>query len=130
MLALPPIRDVEVPHSSLLCTRWLCNSPEAGVEPELHRWPALARTLLFGPLSPISFRLSGPDSLPEAPRRVEEDARAFGAVPTLELTSEQRLQLQALASARKDASFTQFVEQVTFARPGRDTTSNEMRMRP
>ena len=86
----------------------------------------MARPLLFGPLN--SFRLSGPDSLLEAPRRVEEDARAFGAVPTVELTSEQSLQLQALAAARKDASFTQFVEQVTSV-GRRDATSNKMRMR-
>jgi len=86
---------------------------EAGVEPELHRWPALARALLFGPLTPRSFRLSGPDSLPEASQCIEEDARAFGAVPTAALTSEQRLQLQALAAARQDASFAQFVERVT-----------------
>jgi hypothetical protein len=85
----------------------------AGVEPELNRWPSLARELLFGPLTPISFRLSGPDCLPESPQRVEEAARAFGAVPTGELTSEQRLQLHALAAARKDSSFTQFVEKVT-----------------
>ncbi len=58
----------------------------------------------------------------------EEDERAFGAVPTVELTSEQRLQLQALAAVRKEASFTQFVEQVTSV-GWRDATSNEMRMR-
>jgi dimethylaniline monooxygenase (N-oxide forming) len=86
---------------------------EAGVEPELYRWPALARELLFGPLTPISFRLNGPDSLPDAPQRVEKDARTFGAVPKGDLTSEQRLQLQALAAACKDASFTRYVEQVT-----------------
>jgi hypothetical protein len=86
---------------------------EAGVEPELPRWPALARARLFGPLSPISFRLSGPDSLPEAPEGVEEEARAFGAVPTAALTSAQRLQLQALAAARQDASCAQCVARVT-----------------
>lgn len=69
--------------------------------------------LIFGPLSPRSFRLSGPDSLPEAVERVAEDAAAFGAVPTPELTPIQRTQLQALAAARKDAAFTQFVDQVT-----------------
>ena len=43
---------------------------EAGVEPDLSRWPELARALLFGPLSAVSFRLSGPDSLPEAAERI------------------------------------------------------------
>lgn len=86
---------------------------EAGIEPDFHQWPELARALLFGPLTPMSFRLSGPDSLPDAPRRIEEDARAFGAVPTPELTAEQCDQLQALAAARNDASFSLFVAQVT-----------------
>jgi hypothetical protein len=43
---------------------------EAGVEPDIERWPELARGLFFGPLSPISFRLSGRDALPDAPRRM------------------------------------------------------------
>lgn len=84
----------------------------AGVETELERWPELARALLFGPLTPVSFRMSGHDSLPEAPRRVAQDALAFGAVPTSTFTPEQRTQLQRLAAARGDAAFTQFVERL------------------
>jgi hypothetical protein len=41
----------------------------AGVEPTLSRWPELERALLFGPLSPASFRLEGPDALADAPQR-------------------------------------------------------------
>jgi dimethylaniline monooxygenase (N-oxide forming) len=74
----------------------------AGVEPDLRAWPDLLRPLLFGPLSPVSFRLSGRDALPDAPQRVVEDAQAFGAVPTLELSGQQRADLEALARARPE----------------------------
>lgn len=90
-------------------------SREAGVEPEFERWPELARALFFGPLSPSSFRLSGRDSLQDAPQRTLQDALLFGAVPTAQLTLEQRTQLQALAAARNDAAFSLFVEQLTTA---------------
>jgi cation diffusion facilitator CzcD-associated flavoprotein CzcO len=86
---------------------------EAGVEPDLNAWPDLARALLFGPLTAISFRLNGPDSLPDAPRRVAEQARIFGAVPTPELTPQQCAELRALAEARNDPAFTAFVNDVT-----------------
>jgi dimethylaniline monooxygenase (N-oxide forming) len=39
----------------------------ASVAPDLGRRPDLERALLFGPLSPISFRLQLPDSLEDAP---------------------------------------------------------------
>lgn len=85
---------------------------EAGVEPELQRWPALARALLFGPLTPASFRLSGPDSLPDASQTVEDDARSFGAVPNADFTAEQREQLRELAAAREDPVFAEFVRRL------------------
>lgn len=80
----------------------------AGVEPELSSWPAL----LFGPFTPISFRLSGRDSLPGAPQRTMAEAKVSGAVPTGEFTAEQRCQLQDLAAIHNDAAFSQYVEQV------------------
>ena len=86
---------------------------QAGVEPDLARRPELARALLFGPLSPISFRLDGPDSLPDAADHVVSAARMFGAVPSLELTAEQTAQLRGLAGARGDGAFAEFVERVT-----------------
>ncbi|MTH36482.1 NAD(P)-binding protein [Paracoccus limosus] len=52
----------------------------AGVEPDPARHPDLAHALLSGPLSPASFRLEGPDSLPDARERVLAAASAFGAV--------------------------------------------------
>lgn len=77
---------------------------EAGVEPDPARWPALARALLFGPLSPVSFRLEGPDALPDAARRVAEEAAAFGAIAGPEPTPEEVTQLDSLAAVHGDAA--------------------------
>jgi len=68
----------------------------AGVEPSIERWPDLAVALLFGPLSPASFRLEGRDALADAPARVAADAEAFGCVPSGSPTAAQREQLEEL----------------------------------
>lgn len=78
---------------------------QAGVEPDPARWPGLERALLFGPQSPASFRLDGPDALPDAPRVVLEDAAAFGAIPDGTLTAEERMQLDALEAAGGGVAF-------------------------
>lgn len=62
----------------------------ADVEPDRSRWPELERALLFGPLSPVSFRLQGPDSLPDALTRTRAAAVAFGAIRSPELTQDER----------------------------------------
>lgn len=98
-------------HTVAMQTAAIMYARAAGVEPDPLNWPLLTRALYFGPLSPISFRLSGRDSLPGAEEQVAEDARAFGAIMTPELSSRERMQLQALASARKDASLARFVTQ-------------------
>jgi dimethylaniline monooxygenase (N-oxide forming) len=81
----------------------------AGVEPELQRWPELARPLMFGPLAPVSFRMSGRDSLPDAPERFAAEVQTFGCMPSNELTPMQIAQMQALASARGDEIFSRYV---------------------
>jgi hypothetical protein len=86
---------------------------EAGVEPDLRQWPQLARALLFGPLSAVSFRLSGPDSLPEAGERIESEAKALGTVVSSEFSGEQVAQLRTLAAAREETAFTEFVDRIT-----------------
>jgi cation diffusion facilitator CzcD-associated flavoprotein CzcO len=73
----------------------------AGVEPSLERWPRLATALLFGPLTPVSFRLEGHDALPDASARVLTEAEAFGCVTSEEPTAAQRAQLDELAAARR-----------------------------
>ncbi|MGH8783893.1 MAG: flavin-containing monooxygenase [Cupriavidus necator] len=61
----------------------------AGVEPDLERWPHLERALLFGPLSPVSFRLQGTDHLEDAPVRTRAAAEAFGAIRSSTFTPEE-----------------------------------------
>lgn len=84
----------------------------AGVEPELFQWPHLARALLYGPLTPVSFRLSGPESLSDAAERFAGDAREFGAVPSPQFTEKQQVQLRALAAARNDPDLDKVVDLV------------------
>jgi dimethylaniline monooxygenase (N-oxide forming) len=86
---------------------------EANVEPDLREWPQLAGTLLFGPLSAISFRLSGPDRLLDAGERIATEARALGTVRTAGFSSEQVAHLQILTKARKDSEFAEFVDWIT-----------------
>ena len=64
-------------------------------------------------VTPISYRLSGRDSLPDAAERVVRDASAFGVVPSLQLLPEQCAQLQALAAVSRDLDFATFVGQIT-----------------
>ena len=71
----------------------------AGVEPRPAAWPALERALWFGPLSPASFRLVGPDAHPEARTRAREAARAFGAITDDALTADDLVRLSAVADA-------------------------------
>jgi cation diffusion facilitator CzcD-associated flavoprotein CzcO len=61
----------------------------AGVEPDLDRWSELERALLFGPLSAVSFRLNGPDSMDNASERVRAAAAAFGAISSPTFTPEE-----------------------------------------
>lgn len=76
----------------------------AGVEPDPARWPELQRALLFGPLSPMSFRLQGPDRLLEAPARVADDAAAFGAIESPHFTSEEHDLMRVIASGTRSAA--------------------------
>lgn len=61
----------------------------AGVEPLIETRPQLERALLFGPLSPASFRLDGPDSLSVAALRTCQAAAAFGAICGTDFTVEE-----------------------------------------
>ena len=112
--ASPPPGAVGPDRRSCRCTPPRGHSPRrAGVDPDVAAWPALARALLFGPLSPSSFRLSGRDALPDAPSRVEQDAAAFGAITSPGLTAEQCAQLQSLAAVSRDLDFAALVGQLS-----------------
>lgn len=60
-----------------------------GVEPDLAAWPELERALLFGPLSPASFRLQGPHALADAATRTTSAATAFGNIKTEAFNAEE-----------------------------------------
>jgi dimethylaniline monooxygenase (N-oxide forming) len=85
---------------------------EANVEPDLEQWPQLARVLLFGSLSAISFRLSGPDCLSNAGERIAAEAQALGTIVSSTFSSEEAAQLHALAAVRKDPTFSEFVDRI------------------
>jgi dimethylaniline monooxygenase (N-oxide forming) len=87
-------------------------SREAGLEPDLIQHPKLARALLFGPLTAVSFRLSGPDGMPEAASRITTEAQALRTVVSPQFSTEELTKLQALALARDDSQFTDFVTRV------------------
>ena len=70
----------------------------AGVEPRPEAWPALERALWFGPLSPASFRLTGPDAEPDAPTRAMAAARSFNAIIEDALTPEEIARVKAVTA--------------------------------
>ena len=114
MLAIAAYRDARGKSQLQAMHRMtLLFAREAGVEPDLKAWPQLARALLFGPLSAISFRLSGPDHLHDIEARITAEARAVGAAVGCAFSSEQVTQLQGLAAARKDPEFAEFVSRIT-----------------
>ena len=91
---------------------WLQFARAAGVEPSLERWPHLAMPLLFGPLSPVSFRLEGRDALLDAPARVTAEAAAFGCGAPGGATTAQRQQLDELAAACRSESLRAVLQAV------------------
>jgi cation diffusion facilitator CzcD-associated flavoprotein CzcO len=70
----------------------------AGVEPRPEAWPALERALWFGPLSPVSFRLTGPDAEPGAPARAIAAARSFNAIIEDALTPDELARVKAVTA--------------------------------
>ena len=72
-----------------------------GTEPRIEDHPDLARALMFGPLAPTSFRITGPDALPNALELFSQDAAAFGAITSPEFTPDQQGQLAILRQAQQ-----------------------------
>jgi dimethylaniline monooxygenase (N-oxide forming) len=75
----------------------------AGVEPRPEAWPALERALWFGPLSPVSFRLTGPDAQPDAPARAIAAARSFNAIIEDALTPDELARVKAVTAPMRAA---------------------------
>jgi dimethylaniline monooxygenase (N-oxide forming) len=92
------------PKNVLMHAMALLFARQVGAEPDLARWPELQRALLFGPLSPVSFRLQGPDSLADAPARTGANAAAFGAISSPHLSQEEQDTLSTILSSRPRAA--------------------------
>ncbi|HEY8613742.1 MAG TPA: NAD(P)-binding domain-containing protein [Roseomonas sp.] len=71
----------------------------AGLEPDTDQWPDLRRALLFGPLSPASFRLVGPDRRADAAARIMADAATFGCLTSPSMTNEEEARWKSVKSA-------------------------------
>jgi len=93
---------------------WLCGNT-AWIREAERRYSGNSRTrrplptLLFGPLTPISFRLSGPDCLAEAADGAVEAAQAHGALTREALSPDQHEMVRALAAARGDSALAAIV---------------------
>ena len=64
-------------HNALALTL----SEELGVAPDPMDWPGLSEPLVFGPLLPPRYRLSGPGAMPEAVALFEEQLAASPRTP-------------------------------------------------
>ena len=71
----------------------------AGVDADPSDWPEIARALLFGPLSAASFRLTGPDALPDAETLIAREGVIHGTADVAEFTEDERALLRELAAA-------------------------------
>lgn len=83
-----------------------------GFEANIEAYPELARYLLFGPLTPASFRLSGVDALPDAPKRVVQEAGTFNQMITPVFTQQEVGLLQELEAMKKSAEFSACVRRI------------------
>jgi dimethylaniline monooxygenase (N-oxide forming) len=88
-------------HNALALTL----SEELGVAPEPSDWPDLCEPLLFGPLLPPRYRLSGTGATPDAPARFAQQLAASPRAPVdpADLTALHRLGWD-VAAARIAAS--------------------------
>jgi dimethylaniline monooxygenase (N-oxide forming) len=64
-------------HNALALTL----SEELGVSPEPSDWPALTEALVFGPMLPPRYRLSGPGARPDAAARFAQQLAASPRAP-------------------------------------------------
>lgn len=83
-----------------------------GFAPDMYAHPELARYLLFGPITPVTYRLSGVDALTDAPQRIIEEAAKFSVMTSGQFTEEEKQKLAQLAVRKNDGTFSAFVRKV------------------
>lgn len=60
--------------------------------------PELAKALLYGPLSPVQFRMDGHGRLPDADQDFARESARFGCVASPKLTTAELQGLEMLAA--------------------------------
>lgn len=80
--------------------------------PDLSEHPDLARYLLFGPITPSTFRLSGIDAVSDAPQRIIFEAGQYGIMKEGVFSEDEKAKLRALAVLKNDSNFTRYVQKV------------------
>ena len=91
-----------LPQKQVMHNLAILFSRAAGIEPAIEEHPELARLLMFGPLTPASFRLAGPDRQPNAVELSLEAAATFGAMTSAEFRPEELAQLKVLEERRRE----------------------------
>jgi hypothetical protein len=86
-------RDEVVFHDVALLFADAC-----GVAPDLVKRPALARALLYGPLSPTQFRMDGHGCRPDADQRFAAATAEFGCVTSPEFSAPELQGVEMLAA--------------------------------
>lgn len=77
----------------------------AGVAPDLAKRPEMARSLLFGPLSPVQFRMDGHGRTPDAEAEFTKEVRKFGCVPSPQFATPEMQGLEMLAANLKSETW-------------------------
>ena len=83
-----------------------------GFEADIGAHPALARYLLFGPLTSATFRLTGIDALPDAPTRIIREAGTYAQMTSPILTATEKELLKDVAKRKNDSEFTALIQQI------------------
>ncbi|MCG8530048.1 MAG: FAD-dependent oxidoreductase [Desulfovibrionales bacterium] len=90
----------------------------SGFEADMAAYPELARYLLFGPLTPATFRLSGVDALPDGAERVVREAHTYSQMTSPRMTGEEQRMLRNLAERKNDPAFSAIVLQILKVQQG------------
>lgn len=98
------LRQANLPSAMPMNSAALLFARLAGCEPDPARWPDQERALMFGPLTPVSFRLEGPDARDDAPAAVVAAAASLGRITGPDFTADELVMLGLVAAGQSDAA--------------------------